>query len=156
MAASTGFTIPFQKLSSLLRHSALGFSDGVAAGVAAAAMSSGQPFPSPPAKIHQDAPQSFIARHRDPDADQRFLTLLDDLPAGVSVVCTSNCQLKDFESRFQTRFQVFELAPPPAQDVESLIVRIAPEVGQNDARVIANFACGNVPKLSTISRQDQV
>lgn len=77
-------------------------------------------------------------------AQVRFLTLLDDLPSGVAVVCTSNCQLKDFENRFQTRFQVFELAPPPVDDVENLILRLAPDVGRSDAKSIAAFACGNV------------
>jgi DNA polymerase III delta prime subunit len=77
-------------------------------------------------------------------AQVRFLTLLDDLPSGVVVVCTSNCQLKDFESRVQTRFQVFELAPPPWEDIEQLILRIAPDISQSDARNIASFACGNV------------
>lgn len=77
-------------------------------------------------------------------AQVRFLTLLDDLPAGVIVVCTSNCQLKDFENRFQTRFQVFELAPPPALDIEKLIIRIAPDITGKDAKAIATFACGNV------------
>jgi len=77
-------------------------------------------------------------------AQVRFLTLLDDLPDGVVVVCTSNCQLKDFENRFQTRFQVFELAPPPAEDIEQLILRIVPGIAPKDARDIATFACGNV------------
>ena len=40
-------------------------------------------------------------------AQVRFLTLLDDLPHGVVVACTSNCKLEDFENRFQTRFQAF-------------------------------------------------
>ena len=42
-----------------------------------------------------------------PVAQVRFLTLLDDLPSGVAIVCTSNCKLRDFEERFQTRFQAF-------------------------------------------------
>lgn len=77
-------------------------------------------------------------------AQVRFLTLLDDLPTGVVVACTSNCSLADFESRFQTRFQVFEIAPPPSADIQSLLVRIAPEISPCDASQIANFACGNV------------
>ena len=76
-------------------------------------------------------------------AQVRFLTLLDDLPSGVTVACTSNCSLNDFENRFQTRFQVHELAPPPANDIMNLILRLAPEIGP-DAINIANFACGNV------------
>ena len=74
----------------------------------------------------------------------RFLTLLDDLPSGVIVACTSNCALSDFENRFQTRFQAFEIAPPPPLDIQNLLVRIAPEISPRDAGQIANFACGNV------------
>jgi len=77
-------------------------------------------------------------------AQIRFLTLLDDLQSGVVVVCTSNCRLADFENRFQTRFQAFELAPPPPDDIEKFILRLAPEIPGGDARQIANFACGNV------------
>ena len=38
-----------------------------------------------------------------PVAQVRFLTLLDDLPRGIAIACTSNCKLRDFEERFQTR-----------------------------------------------------
>jgi len=74
-------------------------------------------------------------------AQVRFLSLLDDLPDGVAVVCTSNCKLKDFESRFQTRFQVFEIQPPTPAEIETLLcdyIEPAP------AKQIATFACGNV------------
>ena len=77
-------------------------------------------------------------------AQVRFLTVLDDLPSGVMVACTSNCALADFENRFQTRFQVFEIAPPPPQDIQKLLARIAPEIPVREAGQIANFACGNV------------
>ena len=77
-------------------------------------------------------------------AQVRFLTVMDDLPPGVIVACTSNCALADFENRFQTRFQVFEIAPPSPADIQSLLVRIAPEISSRDAGQIANFACGNV------------
>ncbi|HTV61341.1 MAG TPA: AAA family ATPase [Verrucomicrobiae bacterium] len=77
-------------------------------------------------------------------AQVRFLTLLDDSPAGVVVVCTSNCTLSSFENRFQTRFQVFEVAAPPIADIEKLIIRLAPEIPARDAMQIANFAGGNV------------
>jgi replication-associated recombination protein RarA len=71
------------------------------------------------------------------------LTVFDDLPHGVAVVCTSNCKLEDFENRFQTRFQAFEIAPPPPQEIEKFLKRIAPELNGASAQ-IANFACGNV------------
>jgi replication-associated recombination protein RarA len=77
-------------------------------------------------------------------AQVRFLTLLDDLPPGVAVACTSNCHLSDFENRFQTRFQAFEIAPPPPEAIQKLLARIAPEIHLRDAVQIANFACGNV------------
>jgi len=74
-------------------------------------------------------------------AQVRFLSMLDDLPDGAAVVCTSNCKLKEFENRFQTRFQVFEVIPPTAQEIESLLCDfIRPEY----AHQIATFACGNV------------
>lgn len=76
-------------------------------------------------------------------AQVRLLTLLDDLPPGVFVGCTSNCALKDFENRFQTRFQVFELAPPPADVIEKFLLRLAPDLGRG-AKTIAQMACGNV------------
>ena len=76
-------------------------------------------------------------------AQVRILTLLDDLPESVAVVCTSNCQVKDFEERFQTRFQVFNLAPPPDTDIAGLLIRLAPAV-RNAALQIATFAGGNV------------
>src|SRR6185436_15984472 len=69
-------------------------------------------------------------------AQVRFLTLLDDLRPGVAVICTSNCQLKNFENRFQTRFQVMELTPPPSTEIEKLIVRLAPDIVQKDAKEI--------------------
>jgi replication-associated recombination protein RarA len=77
-------------------------------------------------------------------AQVRVLTLLDDLPQGVVVACTSNCKLEDFENRFQTRFQAFELAPPPLEDIQKLIARLVPNIGQQAAAQIANFSCGNV------------
>jgi replication-associated recombination protein RarA len=72
------------------------------------------------------------------------LTVFDDLPAGVVVACTSNCSLSDFENRFQTRFQAFEIAPPPPTEIESFLKRIAPDINATACKQIANFACGNV------------
>jgi replication-associated recombination protein RarA len=76
-------------------------------------------------------------------AQVRFLTLLDDLPSGVAVACTSNCKLEEFEKRFQTRFQAFELASPPPEEIETFLNRICPEIN-GASRQIATFACGNV------------
>jgi hypothetical protein len=58
-------------------------------------------------------------------AQGRALTYLDDLneSTGTVLLCTSNCQLKDFEPRFSSRFNVFELQPPTAQEIETLLGR---------------------------------
>ncbi len=56
-------------------------------------------------------------------AQVRLLTLLDDLPRGVAAACTSNCKLRDFEERFQTRFQAFEIAPPTTEEIIALLRR---------------------------------
>ena len=74
-------------------------------------------------------------------AQVRFLTLLDDLPPGVVVVCTSNCKISDFEVRFQSRFQVYDLIPPTAAEIEALLCDYVPA---KEARHIATFCCGNV------------
>lgn len=75
-------------------------------------------------------------------AQVRFLTLLDDLPQGTAVVCTSNCKVKDFEERFQSRFRVIELEAPAPHDIESLLGKFINN--PQTIRQIANFACGNV------------
>jgi replication-associated recombination protein RarA len=75
-------------------------------------------------------------------AQVRLLTLLDELPDSAAVICTSNCPLKNFENRFQTRFQVFDLAGPQSDEIEKLIARFL----NNPAAIkqIATLACGNV------------
>lgn len=77
-----------------------------------------------------------------PVAQVRFLTMLDDLPDGVAIACTSNCKVEEFEARFQSRFQVFELTPPSAEEIETLLARwpLPPET----VRDIAKGARGNV------------
>lgn len=75
-------------------------------------------------------------------AQVRLLTLLDDLPHGAAIICTSNCKVKDFEERFQTRFQVFDLLGPLPHEIESLLLRYTNNAAA--AKQIANLACGNV------------
>jgi replication-associated recombination protein RarA len=80
-------------------------------------------------------------------AQVRFLTLLDDLPKKTAVICTSNCELKDFENRFQTRFVTMELEAAPANEVYDLLARLfGPDAVRHDLnlRRIAEFSCGNV------------
>jgi len=77
-----------------------------------------------------------------PVAQVRFLTLLDDLSSGVAIACTSNCRLRDFEERFQTRFQAFEIAPPTTVEIVSLLQRYLPD--EPEVVNAATFADGNV------------
>jgi replication-associated recombination protein RarA len=76
-------------------------------------------------------------------AQVRFLTLLDDLPAGVIVACTSNCKLAEFENRFQTRFTVQELEAVEDAEIAALVTRFIPNPPQHAAG-IAKAAKGNV------------
>ena len=77
-----------------------------------------------------------------PSAAQiNFLTLLDDLPNGVAVVCTSNCKVAEFQARFQSRFQLIELIPPANSEIEALLCDYVPA---KEAKNIATFCCGNV------------
>ena len=48
-------------------------------------------------------------------AQVRLLTLLDDLPGHAAVLCTSNCSVNDLEERFQSRFLLFDIAPPTGE-----------------------------------------
>jgi len=77
-----------------------------------------------------------------PVAQVRFLTLLDDLPRGTAVACTSNCKLRDFEERFQTRFQAFEIARPTTEEIIALLRRYLPD--EPEVVNAARFADGNV------------
>jgi replication-associated recombination protein RarA len=75
-------------------------------------------------------------------AQVRFLTLLDDLPHGVAVACTSNCKLSEFENRFQSRFQALEPTPPSADEISLLLRRWTND--ETAISHIATFAAGNV------------
>ena len=77
-----------------------------------------------------------------PVAQVRLLTLLDDLPNGCAMVCTSNCKLDEFKKRFQTRFKVFELEPPSPEEIRILLSKFL--TNQREITTIATFACGNV------------
>jgi replication-associated recombination protein RarA len=72
----------------------------------------------------------------------RMLTILDDLPRNVAVVCTSNKAVKEFEPRFQSRFQVFSLKAPETDEIKWLLAKFG--LRKDDINRIATFACGNV------------
>jgi hypothetical protein len=39
---------------------------------------------------------------------------------------------------------VFEIAPPPPQEIQNLLTRLVPNIGAPGITQIASFACGNV------------
>jgi replication-associated recombination protein RarA len=77
-------------------------------------------------------------------AQVRLLTLLDDLPNHAAVLCTSNCTVNDLEERFQSRFLLFDLAPPTGEQIEELLKKLAAPLSALVIKQIATFACGNV------------
>lgn len=76
-------------------------------------------------------------------AQVALLTLLDELPPGTAVVCSSNCQVQDLEERFHSRFQVQSVSPPTDKDIRELLLRLAPALNGRADR-IATLAAGNV------------
>lgn len=83
----------------------------------------------------------------------RMLTILDDLPKGAAVVCTSNKEVKDFEPRFQSRFQVFSLSPPPQTEIAWLLKKFG--LRKDAINRIAALACGNV-RLALFDAQSEL
>ena len=77
-------------------------------------------------------------------AQVRLLTLLDELPNHTAVLCTSNCTVNDLEERFQSRFLLFDLAPPTGEQIEELLHKLAAQLPLPVIKQIATFACGNV------------
>lgn len=73
------------------------------------------------------------------DAQVRALTVLDDLPKQTAVIGTSNCEVGEFEERFQRRFKVAELAPPKSEEIQKLLLKLG--VSTEAARRLS-FSCG--------------
>ena len=77
-------------------------------------------------------------------AQTRFLLLMDELPPGCAVICTTNAKSDDFKNRFQTRFKFYEVGHPEPHEIEGLLRQFLPEANKRDIVNIATFACGNV------------
>jgi replication-associated recombination protein RarA len=77
-----------------------------------------------------------------PQAQVLMLTFLDTLQPGRAVLCTSNLEAKDLTPRFQTRFQLWQVAPPKDSEVKALLIErgLPPAVAQQ----IAVSSVGNV------------
>ena len=76
-----------------------------------------------------------------PAAQDLLLTYLDELPAHVAFLATSNLNLSALAERFQTRLQQFRLAVPSANEIAALLERW---VDPATALAIATRAKGNV------------
>jgi replication-associated recombination protein RarA len=77
-----------------------------------------------------------------PAAQTRFLLLMDDLPQGCAIVCTTNRKAEDFRNRFQTRFKYYEVDGPQPHEIQALLAKFG--LAKRDCIQIATFACGNV------------
>jgi len=78
-----------------------------------------------------------------PVAQVRFLALWEALPRGVAVACTSNCEPRDFEERFRTRFQEFEIAPPTTEKIVALLRCYLPDEPEAvNAAILPTATCG--------------
>jgi replication-associated recombination protein RarA len=75
-------------------------------------------------------------------ARARLLTVLDDLPNHVGIICTSNKEISEIEPRFPSRFQNFIVKPPASEQIKQLISRWP--LREQDLNRISEFACGNV------------
>ena len=82
------------------------------------------------------------AIQRNIPAQMRFLTMLDDLPDGCAIACTSNCKLSEFEPRFQSRFQTYEIGSAKPEEIATLLKRWP--IPADDIAHIAKISNGNV------------
>jgi replication-associated recombination protein RarA len=71
-----------------------------------------------------------------------MLTMLDDLPDHVGVVCTTNKSIGEMEMRFLSRFQSIEVKPPTAAQIRELLSELG--LRKDVVTRISEFACGNV------------
>ena len=86
-------------------------------------------------------------------ARARLLTVLDDLPDHVGVICTSNKEISEIEPRFPSRFQNFTVKEPTAEEIKKLLSRWP--LREQDANRISEFACGNV-RLALFDAQTEM
>lgn len=75
-------------------------------------------------------------------ARARLLTVLDDLPNHVGIICTSNKEITEIEPRFPSRFQNFTVKAPAAEEIRTLLKRWP--LRENDLNQLSEFCCGNV------------
>jgi replication-associated recombination protein RarA len=75
-------------------------------------------------------------------AHKRFLSYMDRLKNTKysAIVITSNESLEQFEERFQTRFQPFEVEGPTFEELKAFLQRFTSDAGKIDQ--VARCACG--------------
>ena len=77
-------------------------------------------------------------------AQVRFLMLMDEMPPGTAMICTSNAAVSELDERFQTRFKfpVPMIKAPTAREIEQFIAgKLGPHPGLTR---LCEFACGNM------------
>lgn len=78
------------------------------------------------------------------DAQDLTLQLLDEMPGQHAVVGTSNLDYEELSERFQSRFQIVEVAPPTAPDIWAMLKKRYPQLPARTLDKIANDCAGNV------------
>jgi replication-associated recombination protein RarA len=83
-------------------------------------------------------------------AHKRFLTFMDKLKAStfVAIVITSNSGLDQFEERFQTRFQPFDVEGPTYEELTAFLGRFGATPDQIES--VAKCACGMHGAVKTV------
>jgi replication-associated recombination protein RarA len=76
-------------------------------------------------------------------AQVRLLTALDDLPKNTLFIATSNCEAKDLEERFHSRFMVLPIKAPTPDEIAGLI-NANWNLPITTVTNIAEMCCGNV------------
>jgi len=75
-------------------------------------------------------------------AQDLMLSVLDEMPAQRAIICTSNLSLKDFQTRFHTRFIKKKVEPPTQEEIANLLCEHGLPADQ--AAFIAVACGGNV------------
>ena len=76
-------------------------------------------------------------------AQTAMLAHLDNLPPGTAILASSNADTDLFQSRFQSRFQVWQVKPVPAEDVARYIIQNM-NIPANTAHHIATLSNGDL------------
>jgi len=73
-----------------------------------------------------------------PQAEALLLQYLDVMPKQAALLCTSNEKMGDLSNRFQSRFQVIEVAPPTIAQLAQWLIGRWPDSAVECGEIAAN------------------